>query len=133
MTYRIKNSGLSRRSFLKMAGGVGAGLAATSMPALAHVSMQEAAALSMWWWADNPAFGAWIDDTVAKYKEENGVDVSSLQMDTCCVISQFTTAAAAGESPDVQFFFNGIYHMGNVWLGYVEPLNDWVPADVLEQ
>jgi ABC-type glycerol-3-phosphate transport system substrate-binding protein len=34
--------------------------------------------------------------------------------------------------PDVQFFFNGIYHMENVWLGYIDPLNDLVSQQVLD-
>ena len=37
------------------------------------------------------------------------------------MIGDFQTAAAAGEPPDIQFFWNGIYHMESVWLGYVEP------------
>ena len=44
-------------------------------------------------------------------------------MDTDQVIPQFTKAAAAGDVPDVQFLFNGIYHMENVWLGYLSPLD----------
>ena len=54
-------------------------------------------------------------------------------MDTSAVIPQFTEAAAAGEPPDVQFVFNGIYHMENVWLGYIQALNGLVPDDVLAQ
>ena len=49
------------------------------------------------------------------------------------VIPQFTNAAAAGKPPDVQFLFNGIYHMENVWLGYIEPLDGLVSADVLDK
>ncbi|MEO8612824.1 MAG: substrate-binding domain-containing protein [Chloroflexota bacterium] len=126
------SSPISRRSFLKTAGGVGLGAAlAGTMPMYARgASLQDTLKMSLWWWADNPAFGAWVDDTVQKYQTEKGVEISTLQMDTCCVISQFTTAAAAGEPPDIQFFFNGIYHMENVWLGYIEPLNDLIPEDV---
>ena len=42
--------------------------------------------------------------------------------DTAVVISQFQTAAAAGKPPDIQFLWNGIYHMESVWLGYLRPL-----------
>ena len=42
--------------------------------------------------------------------------------DTAVVISQFQTAAAAGQPPDIQFLWNGIYHMESVWLGYLQPL-----------
>jgi len=53
-------------------------------------------------------------------------------MDTSQVIPQFTRAAAAGNVPDVQFLFNGIYHMENVWLGYLNELNSLLPASVLK-
>lgn len=126
--------GMSRRSFLKAASVMGAGLGmAQGLPAFARPARQDALNMSLWWWADDPAYGGWVEDTAAKFGEANsGVSISTLQMDTCCVISQFSTAAAAGEPPDVQFFFNGIYHMENVWLGYVEPLNDWIPEDILK-
>ena len=52
-------------------------------------------------------------------------------MDTSAVIPQFTEAAAAGEPPDIQFVFNGIYHMENVWLGYIQPLNGLISDDTL--
>lgn len=129
------SSALSRRSFLKAVGALGAGASlAYTLPAFARSARQETLDLSLWWWADDPTYKAWVDDTAAKFSESHpNIKISPLQMDTCCVISQFTTAAAAGEPPDIQFFFNGIYHMENVWLGYIEPLNDWVPAEILEQ
>jgi raffinose/stachyose/melibiose transport system substrate-binding protein len=128
---------LSRRSFLKTAGvlGAGAGLAG-AMPAFAKGSraLQDQLDMSLWWWADEPAFGAWVDDTIQAYTAEHpGVNVEALQQDTCCVISQFTTAAAAGEPPDIAFLFNGLYHMENVWLGYLDPLDDLIPAEMLAQ
>ena len=40
------------------------------------------------------------------------------------VISEFQTASAANAAPDLQFLWNGIYHMESVWFGYLEPLNN---------
>ena len=90
--------------------------------------------LRMWWWGEQEAVGIkkWVDDTVAKFKQKQGSTVKPTLMDTDAVIPQFTEAAAAGNVPDIQFLFNGIYHMENVWLGYLDPLNDLVSADVLE-
>jgi ABC-type glycerol-3-phosphate transport system substrate-binding protein len=90
--------------------------------------------IKMWWWGEQEAVGIqkWMDETVAGFKRENGGSVDPTLMDTDQVIPQFTEAAAAGNVPDVQFLFNGIYHMENVWLGYVSPLNDLVSQDVLE-
>ena len=90
--------------------------------------------LKMWWWGEQEAIGIqkWVDDTIAKFKEQQGSTVTTL-LDTAAVIPQFTEAAAAGNAPDIQFLFNGIYHMENVWLGYIQPLNGLVDADVLAQ
>jgi raffinose/stachyose/melibiose transport system substrate-binding protein len=128
-----QNSFITRRSFLKTAGalGVGAGLAG-ALPALARPPRQDATNISLWWWADEPAFGGWIDDTAAAYSAANpNVTIEPLQQDVCCVISQFTTAAAAGEPPNIAFLFNGLYHMENVWLGYLDPLDEMIDPQIL--
>jgi ABC-type glycerol-3-phosphate transport system substrate-binding protein len=91
--------------------------------------------IKMWWWGDQEAVGvkAWVDDTITKFKADSGITVDPLLMDTSNVIPQFTNAAAAGKPPDVQFIFNGIYHMENVWLGYLAPLDGLVSADILSK
>jgi ABC-type glycerol-3-phosphate transport system substrate-binding protein len=91
--------------------------------------------LSMWWWGEPEAIGItkWVDETIAGFKTESGYTIDPLLMDTSQVIPQFTNAAAAGKPPDIQFVFNGIYHMENAWLGYIQPLNGLVPDDVLAQ
>jgi raffinose/stachyose/melibiose transport system substrate-binding protein len=91
--------------------------------------------LKMWWWGEPEAIGIqkWVDETIAKFKDEANYVIDPLLMDTSQVIPQFTNAAAAGKPPDIQFVFNGIYHMENVWLGYIQPLNGLLPDDVLTQ
>ena len=66
-------------------------------------------------------------------RPQTGSSVSPTLMDTAQVIPQFTKAAAAGNVPDVQFLFNGIYHMENVWLGYLKPLNGLVSPRTIKQ
>ena len=147
---------LTRRRFLKLAGGslAAAGLAPVLAACGGGESGETTAAatgatpgttsagttqapqggnLSMWWWGEQEAIGIekWVDETIALFKEESGYTVDPLLMDTSQVIPQFTQAAAAGEPPDIQFVFNGIYHMENVWLGYIQPLNGLIPDDVL--
>jgi ABC-type glycerol-3-phosphate transport system substrate-binding protein len=51
--------------------------------------------------------------------------------DTSVVISQFQTAAAAGSPPDIQYLWNGIYHMESVWFGYLKALNGLMLEDTL--
>jgi raffinose/stachyose/melibiose transport system substrate-binding protein len=89
--------------------------------------------LKMWWWGEPEAIGIqkWVDETIAKFKDEANYVIDPLLMDTVQVVPQFTNAAAAGKPPDIQFVFNGIYHMENVWLGYIQPLNGLVADDIL--
>ena len=102
--------------------------------ALGSSAAQRASTLKMWWWGQQEAVGIqrWMTDTLKKFQQRNGVKVAATLMDTSNVIPQFTNAAAAGHPPDVQFLFNGIYHMENVWLGYVNELNGLLPASVLK-
>lgn len=125
---------MSRRSFLKTLGIAGAGAAVMpNLSALARPLARQGTNMSLWWWADEPKFGEWIADTVQAFEAQNaGVTIEPLQQDTCCVISQFTTAAAAGEPPNIAFLFNGLYHMENVWLGYLDPLDTLIPRQTLE-
>src|SRR4029077_9841984 len=76
---------------------------------------------------------AWMNDTVKKFQAQTGSKIDATQMDVSQVIPQFTKAAAAGNVPDVQFLFNGIYHMENAWLGYPSPLNGLVPPATISK
>jgi ABC-type glycerol-3-phosphate transport system substrate-binding protein len=89
----------------------------------------------MWWWGETEAVGItkWVDETNGLFTDQTGVDVNTNLLDVSVVISDFQTAAAAGQPPDVQFFWNGIYHMESVWLGYVQALNGLLPDDVLSR
>jgi raffinose/stachyose/melibiose transport system substrate-binding protein len=131
---------LSRRRLLQLtAGGIGAAALAPLLTPRAHAGLRaamatEADTLKMWWWGQQEAVGIqkWVDDTLKKFTVKTGVNVKPTLMGTDNVIPQFTSAAAAGKPPDVQFLFNGIYHMENVWLGYVNPLNGLVSPNVLK-
>jgi raffinose/stachyose/melibiose transport system substrate-binding protein len=133
---------LSRRQLLKYGAG---GLSALGLgPLLAACgggggsTTGEAAGgnatLKMWWWGQQEAVGIqkWVQNTIAKFKQETGNTIDPTLMSTSNVIPQFTNAAAAGKPPDIQFLFNGIYHMENVWLGYIEPLGGLVSDDLLK-
>ena len=88
----------------------------------------------MWWWGEQEAVGLelWVQESVELFKEQTGHTVAPTLQDTDVVISQFQTASAANDAPDIQFFWNGSYCLESAWLGYVEPLNDLIPADVLK-
>lgn len=118
----------SRRTMLQMTGGAIA--AASLAPMLSRVAMAQelptGQSLNFWWWGEQEAPGLeqWVDDSVAQYQEMTGNQVMPTLQDTSVVISEFQTASAANAAPDLQFLWNGIYHMESVWFGYLEPLND---------
>jgi len=122
------------------AGGLGAAAAAPlltarqAQAAVRGLARSDAATLTMWWWGQQEAVGIqkWLNDTLAKFKAKTGVTIKPTLMDTNNVIPQFTNAAAAGHPPDIQFLFNGIYHMENVWLGYIAPLDGLVSQATLQ-
>lgn len=139
---------LTRRRFLKLAGGslalaglapvlaaCGGGSSDSSGGGDTGGGSSGGGDISMWWWGEQEAIGIqkWVDETLAAFKDESGTSVDPLLMDTSQVVPQFTQAAAAGKPADVQFVFNGIYHMESVWLDYIQPLNGLIPDDVLAQ
>jgi raffinose/stachyose/melibiose transport system substrate-binding protein len=131
---------LSRRSFLKLGGlGLGAvGLspllqscASPATPAVTEAAKPAPQNLKMWWWGEQEAPGLekWLNDTIVKFKEETGHSIEPTLQDTAVVISEFQTASAANDAPDMQFLWNAIYHMETAWLGYLEPLNNLLSED----
>lgn len=124
------NANLSRRRFLAGAAAGTGGLALSGILPSLPASAQDKT-LEMWWWGEQelPGLQAFVDESVAAYKE---AAVKTMLQDTAVVISQFQTAAAAGTAPDIQYLWNGIYHMESVWLGYLRGLDGLVNADVIE-
>src|SRR4029450_11434463 len=54
------------------------------------------ATLKMWWWGQQEAVGIqkWVQNTIAKFKQETGNPIDPTLMSTSNVIPQFTNAAA---------------------------------------
>jgi ABC-type glycerol-3-phosphate transport system substrate-binding protein len=99
------------------------------LPAMA--ARADAPTLNMWWWGQQelPGLQDVVDEAVKSY---TAATVKPMLQDTAVVISQFQTAAAAGAAPDIQFLWNGIYHMESVWLGYLQPLEGLVSDEVIK-
>jgi raffinose/stachyose/melibiose transport system substrate-binding protein len=130
MMKRNWREGFSRRELLKTSAGLGAGVALNGL--LSSTAARAAGPdLNMWWWGEQelPGLKAVVDDAVKSY---TAASVKPMLQDTAVVISQFQTAAAAGEAPDIQFLWNGIYHMESVWLGYLQPLEGLVSDQVIK-
>ncbi len=128
----MTNSGkynISRRDLMRTSGMLGAGAAFGGLlPPMG--ARAQSKTLDMWWWGEQelPGLQAFVDSSIAAYKDAT---VKSMLQDTAVVISQFQTAAAAGNAPDVQYLWNGIYHMESVWLGYLKGLKGLVKDEVI--
>ena len=91
--------------------------------------------LVIWWWGEQEFEGltGWLDDTIAIFEDENpNVKVEATLQATENVFSDFPTASAAGNPPDLQYMWNGVYSMDWAWLGYVEPLNEYFTDEELD-
>lgn len=112
---------LRRRQFLQGTAGLGA-LSLTGGLGARRALAQDAT-LDMWWWGEQelPGLQAYLEKAIAAFPDAN---ITPMLQDTAVVISQFQTAAAAGDPPDIQYLWNGIYHMESVWLGYLAALDE---------
>lgn len=111
----------------------GAGLGALLLTGgLARRAAAETPTLDMWWWGEQelPGLQAYLERAIAAFGEAR---IRPMLQDTAVVISQFQTAAAAGTPPDIQYLWNGIYHMESVWLGYLAHLDGLMDARVLAE
>jgi ABC-type glycerol-3-phosphate transport system substrate-binding protein len=91
--------------------------------------------LVFWWWGEQEVSGlkGWLDETVALFEQEYPyITVETVLQATENVIDDFTIMSAAGTPPDIQYLWNGLDHQENVWRGYIEPLDDWIPEDELK-
>jgi ABC-type glycerol-3-phosphate transport system substrate-binding protein len=124
-----KYNGFSRRQVLKTTAAMAAG--AATMKFTTGLTQAQTPELNMWWWGEQelPGLQGYVDEAVKNY---TAASVKPMLQDTAVVISQFQTAAAAGKAPDIQFLWNGIYHMESVWLGYLRPLEGLIPDDIIK-
>src|SRR5438552_19124713 len=108
---------LARRHFLKLAALAPVATAFSSAPlALARRPAPPPSQLRLWWWGEDMAIGItrWLEDTVARFQADAGVSIEPTYLTTDEVVPRFTEAAAVGNPPDVQYLWNGSYHMENV-------------------
>ena len=97
---------------------------------------QPATTLLLWWWGEDeaPGLGRWLHKTIEAFQTATpGVRVKADLEEGWEVVDRFTKAAAARQSPDLQYFWNGSYHIENAWRGYIAPLEPLIPASELER
>jgi len=125
---RANSPMFTRRGFMLTSAMLAGG---TALGGLSRAASAQAKEMDMWYWGEQelPGLQKYVNDSVARYK---AATVKPMLQDTAVVISQFQTAAAAGNAPDVQYLWNGIYHMESVWLGYLKGLKSLIKPDILE-
>jgi len=92
--------------------------------------------LVIWWWGEQEFTGltGWLEDTIKIFEKEHpDVKVEATLQATENVFSDFPTASAAGNPPDLQYMWNGVYCMDWAWQGYVEPLNSYFSKQELDR
>lgn len=122
---------LSRRRLLVGAGQM-ATLAALGRARSAFAATQPASPLKVVWWGEHEAPGVqrWVDDTLARFQAETGVEISARMEDDDEVAAGLTTVT---DVPDVQFFWNGLFVMETVWNNLLLPLNGLLSHSVLKR
>ena len=97
--------------------------------------MNDPVTLRYWWWGEDeaPGLGDWLVKTIAAFQAENpDLRVDAELEEMLDVIPRFARAAADGAPPDLQYLWNGIYHIENAWRGYLAPLDSFIPKDELD-
>ena len=123
-------AGLSRRALLETSAGLGAGAALAGLLPSGTRPRRHAYAQHVVVGRAGAARPAGLCRRLGQ--DYTAATVKPMLQDTAVVISQFQTAAAAGNAPDIQFLWNGIYHMESVWLGYLQPLDGLINDEVLK-
>jgi len=110
---------------------VAATLAPTAVPTQ---TLPTGRKLKFWWWGETeaPGLGKYLQESIDLYQKSTGNSINPTLENLDTVIPAFQTASAANNAPDLQYMWNGIYHMESVWLGDVEPLNGLIPDDKLK-
>jgi ABC-type glycerol-3-phosphate transport system substrate-binding protein len=109
-----------------------AALAGASLGARAETSARAAADvnLTMWWWGEQEAAGAkkWLAETIKLYeKKYPNVTIKTVLQTTDGLIPAFKAAAAAKKGPDLQYFWGGIWSLGDAWEGNTKAISDYIP------
>jgi raffinose/stachyose/melibiose transport system substrate-binding protein len=89
--------------------------------------------LTFWWWGEDeaPGLGVWLERLADQFEDQHevAIDLRLLKHDE--VLPTFPAAFAAGNAPDLHFFWNGIYVIENAWTARLASLDELLPNDEL--
>src|SRR5262245_7977721 len=104
----MAKTSLSRRDFLKLTGLGAVGLHPFLRGSIggfgSPFSRLAGETLKMWWWGEQEAPGLekYVKDSIDLYQKKSGNTIDSTLQATEVVISEFQTASAAKNPPDIQ-------------------------------
>jgi raffinose/stachyose/melibiose transport system substrate-binding protein len=87
----------------------------------------------LWWWGEDeaPGLASWVARAAQEHERAAGVVVETRLLRHDQVIPSLPAAAERGDTPDVHFLWNGIYHIEHAWSGLLAPLEDHLPAETV--
>lgn len=91
--------------------------------------------LVIWWWGETEAQGLepWMEETVPMFeKEYPNIEVEAVLQSIEQVFAGFQAAVEAGDVPDIQFFFGGIWCLEQAFLGNVQPFSKFFTQEELD-
>ena len=85
----------------------------------------------LWWWGEDeaPGLASWVARAAQEHEVVAGVTVETRLLRHDQVIPSLPAAAASGDTPDLHFLWNGIYHIEHAWNGLLLPLEDFFPPE----
>jgi raffinose/stachyose/melibiose transport system substrate-binding protein len=99
-----------------------------TQPAAEEPASGEPVTLTLWYWGEQEAPGmqSFMEQAVSTWNTENpNVQVNAVLQETDSLYPAFRAAAEAGEGPDIQFFFGGVFTLEDAWLGNLAPISDY--------
>ena len=100
----------------------------------AETTAAEPVKLVIWWWGEQEAAGleGFMKESTEMYtKEHPNVTFELVLQSTESLVEAFRAAGAAGEGPDIQYFWGGILTIEDAWNGFIVPISDYLSEEEL--
>jgi len=110
------------------------GCKATVAETAAETTAAEPVKLVIWWWGEQEAAGleGFMKESTEMYtKEHPNVTFELVLQSTESLVEAFRAAGAAGEGPDIQYFWGGILTIEDAWNDFIVPISDYLPEEEL--
>jgi multiple sugar transport system substrate-binding protein len=100
----------------------------------AETVTEEPVNLVIWWWGEQEAAGleGFMQESTEMYTEAHpNVTFELVLQSTESLVEAFRSAGAAGEGPDIQYFWGGILTIEDAWNDFIVPISDYLSEEEL--